>query len=292
MAMNGTFDIASSDELWVGGVLIESRRSHGRATHDGRTIRATDRQDAELMETCSAAMRDLRRRVVSTARVRLVTTARRAAGVATSEATMTVTMAGISAVTNDPLELERLLELQGSGGRAGRPLVWRCGSGAVLLHEAVGHAAEHDAVSVRWPSWLRVRDEPDVAVDDCGNPPRPADLTKEQPSCFRRESFRDIPMRRMSNLVATAHDAPFALPEAHVDVYLVAGGAYDPLTDMVSIDVAISSAGPFSLRMSRAEVAGALAGAFGEPERYPGVICSREGQEVSVGSRAPVLLTR
>jgi hypothetical protein len=35
----------------------------------------------------------------------------------------------------------------------------------------------------------------------------------------------------------------------------------------------------------------ALIGATGDPIRYPGVICSREGQEIFVGSHAPVMLT-
>jgi hypothetical protein len=48
---------------------------------------------------------------------------------------------------------------------------------------------------------------------------------------------------------------------------------------------------PFALRASRREVAQALIGATGDPIRYPGVICSREGQEIYVGSRAPVMLT-
>ena len=41
---------------------------------------------------------------------------------------------------------------------------------------------------------------------------------------------------------------------------------------------------------SRANIARAFIGASGEPLRYPGVICSREGQELVVGSSAPLLL--
>lgn len=290
--MNATFEIAANDELWVGGVLVESRRSHGAARSGPRSIVATDRRDEELVRVCETAMKELRQRVVASARARLVTSARRVAGIVMAESTMTVTLRGISAVTDDVTQLERLLKLQGSGGRQNRPLLWRHGSAAVLLHEAIGHAAEHEARPVPWPSWLHVHDEPATPVDDCGNEPRRVDLAIEPPSCLRRESFRDVPLRRMTNLVATATGAPFAPPPSVVDVYLVAGGAYDPLTDLVTVDVAVSSAGPFTLRASRAEVAGSLLGATGEPERYPGVICSREGQEVVVGSCAPTILTR
>jgi hypothetical protein len=82
------------------------------------------------------------------------------------------------------------------------------------------------------------------------------------------------------------------MPADATEIDLVAGGSYDPLTDTVTIHVAASSAGAFTLRRTRAEVAASLAGAFGEPLRYPGVICSREGQELAVGSFAPVMITR
>jgi hypothetical protein len=49
--------------------------------------------------------------------------------------------------------------------------------------------------------------------------------------------------------------------------------------------------GPFELHRSRAAIARSLAGARGEPLRYPGVICSREGQELVVESWAPELVT-
>ena len=81
-------------------------------------------------------------------------------------------------------------------------------------------------------------------------------------------------------------------PTHFVEVFLVAGGSYDPLTDVVTIDVAVSTAGAFTIRKSRAEIAASIAGASGEPIRYPGVICSREGQELAVGSFAPVMITR
>jgi hypothetical protein len=45
------------------------------------------------------------------------------------------------------------------------------------------------------------------------------------------------------------------------------------------------------MHASRQAIARALIGAEGHPQRYPGVICSREGQELFVASHAPVLLT-
>src|SRR5207248_5645910 len=114
-------------------------------------------------------------------------------------------------------------------------------------------------------------------------------------SCMRRESFRDVPLRRMTNVIARGkHDfTPNDFtPNDFVEVFLVAGGSYDPLTDLVTINVSVSTAGAFTLRRTRPEIAASIAGASGEPIRYPGVICSREGQELAVGSSAPVMVTR
>jgi hypothetical protein len=149
------------------------------------------------------------------------------------------------------------------------PLVWRNGSAAVLLHEAIGHASEHGAAPVPWPAWLSV----------------------DAPLMPRRATFRDVPLPRMTHLVARQTGAPFALPDERVDIELIAGGAYDPLTDLVTINVAASSAGAFTIRRTRAQIAASLAGATGAPVRYPGVICSREGQELFVASHAPLIIT-
>jgi hypothetical protein len=81
------------------------------------------------------------------------------------------------------------------------------------------------------------------------------------------------------------------LPDERIDIQLIAGGAYDPLTDLVTINVAASSAGAFTIRRTRAQIAASLSGATGAPIRYPGVICSREGQELFVASHAPVIIT-
>ena len=204
---------------------------------------------------------------------------------------MTITIGGVSIVSRDGAVLRRALEIPKSVDRTDLPIVWRDGSAAVLLHEAVGHAAEHDAAPVKWPSWLSVDDVPQFAFDDVGNAANGADLMTEPPRCMRRESFRDVPLRRMTNVVVRQTGAPFALPAKRIDVHLVAGGAYDPLTDVVTIHVAVSSAGAFTFRRTRAEVAKSLAGAKGVAIAYPGVICSREGQELAVGSAAPVMIT-
>jgi hypothetical protein len=145
-------------------------------------------------------------------------------------------------------------------------LVWHHGSAAVLLHEAIGHAAEHGAPPVEWPAWLRV----------------------DAPLGMRRESFSDVPLLRMTRLRAWAEDAPFAMPDERVDVHLVAGGGYDPLTDVVTLHVAVPR---MTIRATRAQIARALRGAAGPPLRYPGVICSREGQELYVPSFAPLMVT-
>ena len=98
-------------------------------------------------------------------------------------------------------------------------------------------------------------------------------------------------MPRMSNLVVRQRGAPFQRPKTAIDIFLVAGGMYDPLTDLVTIDVAVSTAGAFQLRRPRASIAASLIGAEGDAIAYPGVICSREGQELEVGSRAPMMIT-
>jgi hypothetical protein len=48
---------------------------------------------------------------------------------------------------------------------------------------------------------------------------------------------------------------------------------------------------PFDIRVPRDRIARAIACATGEPLRYPGVVCAREGQEVVVGSFAPLMIT-
>jgi hypothetical protein len=297
------FSIAARDELWSGGVLIESRASHGQARCRGNEIDAADVADSVLIERAEARMSVMRAiaRDMSDARVRLVASARRVNDYERDEASMSVTIGGVSVVVSpgDVIPSPRRSGERVPKAGEGLPFLWRNGSAAVLLHEAAGHAAEHHQ-KTEWPSWLTIRDEPDFAIDDAGNGTRATDLTQHPPVCMRRESFRDVPIPRMSTLIARQHDAPWSLPDDRVEVHLLAGGAYEPLTGIVTLSIAVADRirqddvtplAPFQIRVSREQIARALAGATGEPLRYPGVVCVREGQEVVVGSFAPLMMT-
>ena len=277
------------DELWVRGTLDESRSTQGQALTRGSEIIARDTIDnRELVKRCEKEMSRLRRAIapLRDARVRGIVTAT-ATGL---ESTVTITLAGISIVSSpdqargDYAALKRLVRSASTTARpAHLPIVWRGGSAAVLLHEAIGHAAEHRHAPLAWPPWLSVRDE----TDD-----RSADLIAgDLPVALRRESFRDVPLRRMTRLIVEQSNAPFEVPDERIEVHLVAGGAYEPLTEIVTINVAISDIGPFTIRAPRRTIAHSLLGATGDPLRYPGVICSREGQELFVASHAPVMIT-
>ena len=257
-----TFAIAQIDELWLRGKLAERRLMHGRAEENGNEIIATDARDDALVAACEAAIERMRRVIPEDARVRLVSR--------NGDAAMTVEINGVSIVTTPEFiaaDVQLLRQPPAPRPLRPAPLVWRNGSAAVLLHEAIGHPRELNIPDVAWPDWLRV---------DC-------------PIELRRASFSDVPLRRMMRVVVSHVNAPFELPDDRIEIQLVRGGAYDPLTDLVTIDVAVPR---FTFRATRAEVAAALLGATGEPLRYPGVVCSREGQELVVGSYAPVMLTR
>jgi hypothetical protein len=269
--MSSNFAIASRDELWLRGALVESRLMHGVAMQRGDSIEASDARDDALVRACDVGIEEARATLAALddARVRIVV---RATNDDDVETTMTIGVGGVSVVTtpsNALADYELLHRVRNGSAPLRGAIVWLNGSAAVLLHEAFGHASEHDAAPVAWPSWLSI----------------------DAPLVSRRETFRDVPLMRMTHLTATQNDAPFVLPGERVEVELVAGGAYDPITDIVTIDVAVSSAGLFTIRRSRAEVAASIRGASGEPIRYPGVICSREGQELYVASHAPVLIT-
>lgn len=280
MASGAEFRVATRDELWIGGTRIESRLGHGRALHDGDTIRADDTADDDLVARVNeriAAMRALVREL-GDARVRLVCEA----SSEEESATITVAVGGVSIVSDpdhvidDVQSLRDLLALPLAARRPPLPpYVWRNGSASVLLHEAIGHAAEHGHAPIDWPAWLHV----------------------DAPLRMRRATFRDVPLLRMTTLAAAQTNAPFELPDDAIEIHLLAGGAYEPLTEMVRLDVAVATRGrerlhPFTIRATRREIAHSLAGASGNPIRYPGVICSREGQELVVGSFAPVMVTR
>lgn len=190
----------------------------------------------------------------------------------------------------------------------GLPIAWAGGSAAVLLHEALGHPSERAAPRVKWPKWLEVADDPALAAigrltaDDCGRPVSRRDLTRgESPSALRRWSFRDTPITRMSNLSVEATGASMPLPSSRVEVQLVEHGYWDPLTDEVAIRVSLAELVEgndrallprFTVRGSRSELAARLEGWFGDLTRYPGVICSDEGQSLPVGSIATGLVAR
>jgi hypothetical protein len=272
-----TFAIASRDELWLRGALTESRLMHGQALQRRDEIEASDVRDDRLLQACDEAMAAARETIAALrdARVRVVVRATRENGVEAVETTMTVSIDGVSVVTtpseamNDYELLRAVIGIKPAAVLDSLPIVWQNGSAAVLLHEAIGHANEHGAAPITWPAWLSV----------------------DAPLVPRRQTFRDVPLPRMAHLMARQHGAPFALPEKRIEVQLIAGGAYDPVTDVVTIDIAVSTAGPFTIRRPRNEIAAALAGALGEPLPYPGVICSREGQELYVASHAPVMIT-
>jgi hypothetical protein len=271
------FAIVSRDESWAGGTIIESRLMHGSARQSANSIDAVDTCDQRLLQMCDAAL-DAAHTVVSAlrnARIRMRVRATQQDGAENVETTITIGIDGLSVVTT-PADAHRDYELlMGLAGSkpvrsvAKLPIVWQNGSAAVLLHEAIGHANEQGAPEVSWPSWLSV----------------------DAPIALRRETFRDVPLPRMMHLIARQSGAPFALPDERIDVQLIAGGGYDPLTDVVTINVSVSSAGPFTIRRTRAQIAAALVGASGEPVRYPAVICSREGQALYVASHAPLLVT-
>jgi hypothetical protein len=186
------------------------------------------------------------------------------------------------------------------------PLAFVNGSAAVLMHEALGHPSEHGAPRVAWPAWLEVTDDPELQslgclpLDDCGRPVAKRELTRgDRPSAFRRWSFRDTPIVRMSNLCVAGSGAPVALPSHRVEVHLVEHGGWDPLSDEVSLRVSLSELVEgrdrrllprFTLRITRRDLAARLAGWFGDTASYPGVICSDEGQTLPVGSIAAGLL--
>jgi hypothetical protein len=190
----------------------------------------------------------------------------------------------------------------------GLPLVWSGGSAALLLHEALGHPSERGASSVRWPKWLEVSDSPGLegighlAADDFGRPVSHRDLTRgERPSALRRWSFRDTPIVRMSNLRVAGTGPPMPLPSPRVEIHLVEHGFWDPLAEEVTIRVSLAEIVDdedrallprFTLRATRSELAARIEGWFGPETRYPGVICSDEGQALPVGSSAVGLVSR
>jgi hypothetical protein len=276
------YAVATLEELWSHDRLVERRLSHGEARDDERGIIASDARDDALVSACERAMLEAREQCVAPNR-RIVVEA-------THDRVSTIVVlreSGHSVVT-DPEHFARDFELlrtiaaipieAAAIDGSALPVVWRNGSAAVLLHEAIGHALEHEHAPIEWPAWLHV----------------------DVPLASRRASFRDVPLRRMTRLIARQRGASMTLPEKRVEVLLVDGGTYEPLTETVTLHIAaadlveregVHRLPPFTIARTRQAIAEALIGAEGEAIRYPGVICSREGQELFVASHAPVMLT-
>lgn len=264
------FAHAVREELWSRGRLLESRLSHGEAFEDEHGIVATDARDDTLVAGAERELERLRAAMPKGFLVRLVAEC----GTEGTSGTMTVRDGALSIVTTpDHIREDMKLMRRSAGVHAvappvsRRPLLWQNGTAAVLLHELLGHPLEHSLPPIAVPAWL------DVDI----------------PILLRRATFRDVPLLRMQHVHASQHGAPFAPPRDAVEITLLDGGAYDPLTDVVTLRVAASSIGAFTLREPRERFV--VIGAAGDAIRYPGVICSREGQELVVGSAAPVMLT-
>lgn len=292
--------------------LVERRESQGSATFSGTRLDAADLRDAELVTAverlASAARAVLLENMDAVTSARFVASARRAGVSRRDEVLFELRRAGHSVVSTPEhlaadAALLRTLPVDGlSSAPHAMPhaIVWKNGSAAVLLHEAIGHATESAAPAIDWPEWLSVRDVPSFAVDDCGDATAVADLVRRQPPrARRRETFRDVPLPRMCG-VHVECGATFGLPEQRVEVQLVGGGTFDAVRDEVTLRIAAASLvdgatitplRPFVFTALRTEIAQAIRGAAGPQARYPGVICSREGQDVYVESMAPDVLT-
>lgn len=278
MSGGAHFCAAVAEELWVGGTLVEKRLSCGEAVEQEGAIVARDRRDSSLIARCHEAIDAMRPLIDPRFRVRLL-----AEATPHELTTLILASSGEYAIASDPAHLAAdLLLLAAAAAPEVRrtahdittlPFVWCNGSAAVLLHEAVAHPVEHGRATTL-PPWLRV----DVPIEE------------------RRASFRDVPLQRMTAVNVRQVHAPFACGDARVEVMLVDGGSWDPLTDIVSVRVSFAElvakddrtpVEPFTITAPREEILASLRGAEGDPERYPGVICSREGQELFVSSRAP-----
>jgi hypothetical protein len=104
----------------------------------------------------------------------------------------------------------------------------------------------------------------------------------------------------MTHVIADHRGAPAIAFDKYIDVHLAGMGRYDAITDEVALTVACAEIvdgerreplAPFEIRESRVSICRALAGAAGSPERYPGVVCSTDGQKLIVTCAAPVIAT-
>lgn len=311
----GSLAMVTREEVWhlhPYRRLEEERLIHGMASFRGSEIIAIDDADAEVLARAQIEIDAARSRLPRPRNhvlARIVVNARRVHSNILTESAIVLSSSSHALVSStDHVEsdcdaLMQIASLEPSADTDYRslPLVWKNGSAAVLLHEAAGHPAEHRRPRLEWPPWLTARDEPPFAVDDIGFPTGSVDLLGgEMPSATRCASFADVPLRRLSNVVVKQSGAPFDLPARRIEILLVAGGHYESLTDRVRVEVSaadivegrtVRRLRPFIIDESRRSVASSLAGASGETARYPGVVCLSEGQEIVVGSHAPLLVT-
>lgn len=274
------------DESWLldRRLMVESRLIHGSADRRSNAIDARDDLDESLLSLCDRESERVREALarLREGRARAVVSARSDEGVS---ATISLSLHGLSLVTTLPHltdDYEMLLELartpaSADAGYRTMPLIWRNGSGAVLMHEAVGHPLECGAKRVTMAASVEIS------------------------FATRQQSFSDVPLRRMTSVHVSSVEAAFSPPsEPHIEILLVAGGRYDPLTDRVSLSISVANhvdgdsrvrLRPFMIDESRETIAQSLRGGAAAVHRYPGVICSSEGQNVYVGSYAPDIRT-
>lgn len=323
-----TYANHTTDEVWTFGVtaeLRESRVEQGYAKARWRDksmhIEASDRLPSEMALRLRQARGDDHqhlRQVIETslrgqqATARIISKTRLVENDDLNDIEKSTTATihfpdGISiTVTPDDAanQLDRLHKLRSSRPVAPSPprpvaLVWRGGSGAVLLHEAIGHPAERETFG-RWPSWLEVIDSSSSGIDDTGMRAEVRHLTAGQPpAAFRRQDFRSIPLRRLSNLIVRSSALATALPDPRIEVWVVGSGGYDPVAETIRLHVSLARlvagdrstpAAPFMFEARREEISARLEGAAGTMARYPGVICFDDGQYLPVGSFAPDLI--
>ena len=288
----GEFAVVTRDELWSLGerpTLLDRRLVHGVASQRGNEIKATDARDGECDRASEKAMERDRARMVGAGAagglLRIVASSRKDDALRT-DVICTLSMRGLSVVSDaehfaaDAALLERCVRSEPGDAvdPRGIPIVWRNGSAAVLFHEAIGHAAEHEHAPLDLPRGFRV----------------------DAPLVMRRASFTDVPLLRMRHVRVACDGGDVPLPARRIEVHLVSGGHYESLTQVVSIHIAAAelidegasrAIKPFSIAAHRRDVVRSIRGAFGPIERYPGVICSREGQDLFVPSFAPVIVT-
>lgn len=309
---SGAITIEATDDFTR--TYSERFTAPGRIAEELRALRPRTETMLQRLLAARANIPDAWLRIMTT--VRAVQSEQQRAFSATITATLRIQRQGQSplSITTDPEHVPEHLALLGSCARSDEevevdyrlyPVLWKHGSGAVLLHEAIGHPAEQSRF-MHWPEWLEVRDDPAAealgrtTLDDTAQPVSTRLLSAgEAPAALRRESFREVPLRRMTSLVVTS-SRPAALAPERIEVLLLGGGSYDITTDRVSLEVSAArllsgsgsrSLAPFRFVETRESIRRVLRGSHGTAATYPGVICGDEGQRLPVGAIAPDLLT-